>query len=242
MLSDQMKSLDLRKVPGVKGLVVKGYDGDPAERVLGASLALGQAIRDGTVSALEDVTEPSSDEMEASYEPVQKYVAATKTTLGGKSDVETKGPPPPPPLPSAWPMSSTGGEKGVGMSASSSDRPPLPVPATPSGDRGEQFSSRFRRTASYLWSSCYHAKNQELDVPEFLQWNSALGVPPFIEATMRPTYLAAVAAGDPGKLCQEGYFLFTDIHLAEKSRQTSMASIWSKPPKVDVTHLPKASY
>jgi hypothetical protein len=101
MLSDQMKSLDLRKVPGVKGLVVTGDDGDPAERVLGASLALGRAVREGTASALEDVPEPSSDEMEASYEPVQKYVAETMAALGGRLDVETKGPPPPPPLPSA---------------------------------------------------------------------------------------------------------------------------------------------
>ena len=84
MLSDQMKGLDIRKLRGVKDLVVTGYDGDPVERVVGASMALGQAIRDGTVSALEDVPEPSSDEIEASYEPVQRYVTATMATLGEK--------------------------------------------------------------------------------------------------------------------------------------------------------------
>jgi hypothetical protein len=36
---------------------------------------------------------------------------------------------------------------------------------------------------------------------------------------MIPTCLAAVAAGDSGKLCPEGFILFTDIHYATKDQQ-----------------------
>ena len=60
-----------------------GYDGDPAERVLGASMALGQAIREGEASALEDIEEPSADELEDSYVLVREYLAAAaEATLG----------------------------------------------------------------------------------------------------------------------------------------------------------------
>jgi len=97
MLNDQSRGLSLRKAPGLRDLVFTGYIGDPNERVVGASMALGQALRDGTVSALQDVPEPSSDEVDDSYGCVQSYVERTMASLGEKLEVGER-PPPPPPL------------------------------------------------------------------------------------------------------------------------------------------------
>jgi hypothetical protein len=64
-----------------------------------------------------------------------------------------------------------------------------------------------------------------------------------------PTYLAAVAAGDPGKLCAEGFILFDEFWTASDKHLEvfwtafmGMASALSKQPKVDVDRLPEASY
>ena len=66
---------------------------------------------------------------------------------------------------------------------------------------------------------------------------------------MIPTYEAAVAAGDCGRLCAEGFILFSYIHMATKELQenfwtklTGMSSIWSKQNKPEINYLPKAEY
>ena len=66
---------------------------------------------------------------------------------------------------------------------------------------------------------------------------------------MIPTCEAAVAAGDCGKLCAEGFILFSYIHMATKEQQdnfwtklTGMSSIWSKQNKSEITYLPEAEY
>jgi hypothetical protein len=105
MLNEQMKGLEMQKIPGVRDLVMTEYDGDPAERVLRASMALGQAIREGETK-LEDLPEPPTAELEDIYVPVQEYLAAfaLEVPSGEGSDGEARGPSPSPPLPTAWPL------------------------------------------------------------------------------------------------------------------------------------------
>ena len=66
---------------------------------------------------------------------------------------------------------------------------------------------------------------------------------------MIPTYEAAVAAGDCGRLCVEGFILFSYIHMATKEQQENfwtklagMSSIWSKQNRPEINYLPDAEY
>ena len=74
-LCDQMRGLEKQKVQGVTDLVLVGYDGDPDDRVLRSSVALGQAIERGE-TRLEDLDEAYTAELEDTYVPVQEYLAS----------------------------------------------------------------------------------------------------------------------------------------------------------------------
>ena len=132
MLCDQMKGLERQKVQGVRDLVMIGYDGDPDERVLKSSMALGQAIQRGETK-LEDLVEPLTAELEDTYVPVQEYLAsaALEETIVEGSDGETRDASPSPPLPTAWPLL-------LGEDAKEESCLP-PSPPTTSGVRGEDM-------------------------------------------------------------------------------------------------------
>ena len=70
------------------------------------------------------------------------------------------------------------------------------------------------------------------------EWEPSLGPPPYIEQALWPLYKAAVEAGDPGKLCPEGFLLFNEFGNAlEKQRDavwtafSSLATVFAKASK-----------
>ena len=66
MLNLQLQGLNVKKAPAIRDLVVSGYAGDQAVRVIEASLALGEFLRkeDSGFSPLEDLPDPTSDDQD----------------------------------------------------------------------------------------------------------------------------------------------------------------------------------
>jgi hypothetical protein len=191
---------------------------------------------------------PAFGGREAEPPPPSAAVTAVPASSSSGGERERPQPPPPPPVPSAWPMA-------PGTSASTegvTEEVYKELYATqPPGWHTREIVECYvlENTTQFMWQSRFHVKGSRRPTALSFAWPPELGTPPFIEAAMVPTYEAAVAAGDPGRLTRGGFLLFTQIHLAAKTEQenfwtklTGMNMIWSKQGKFKANSLPDVIY
>jgi len=175
MLKGSQKVANLLKAPGIKDLELVGFTGDPAERQLRSSMALGQALKDpkSGFSQLEERPEEPDSESKERRARVREYTQEAFAALGLSMSAP---PPPPPPPPPEWPLlvNETGR---AGERQDSGARGSTEARAEP--DKAGELTWQDRAKVNWKWSSYWTSPLDMSLIPSCEEWNFHLGTPPF---------------------------------------------------------------
>lgn len=239
LLKGELRMANFSKTPGVKDLTLVGFGGSAEERTAKASMALGKLMKapESRFSPLEDFVDAIEEDRAHEGERMRKYADAALVSLGLTMELPEEAASLPPPA------LDSGRDK-----ARSSNEPPEVEVEIEIDEERQVPPWDFRQTVGFRWSSVWQCSERFTGFPMQVTWNKNLGTPPYMEMAMWPLYRAGVEAGNPGKLCAEGFILFEAYWIASEEAQGSfwtafmaLANAFTKKEKIEVDQLPKGA-